>query len=274
LAVDNPTGLFLVNDYVVTHNTKMGKTTFMMNATLHAARFHGEVVLNYQVELSPDEYVGLMAAYLLQRNRNNLTHEDMMEACAIMTRENIQYYIGRNQSLTTVTPVLDLIEDAIRRYGITVVVLDHIHFICRNEKDEVQAQANAMQRIKNMAGTYKIKFIVVGQPRKATAANRGKMVHITDAKGSESFSSDADAVYAIHRDWIREKDPANPPMDDYNPETEVHMLGARFKGNGSTMQTLFFNGATATFREISGAQVPKIDGGQTGQLCYNGNGVE
>ena len=274
LAVDNPTGLFLVNDYVVTHNTKMGKTTFMMNATLHGARFHGEVVLNYQVELSPDEYVGLMAAYLLQRNRNNLTHEDMMEACAIMTRENIQYYIGRNQSLTTVTPVLDLIEDAIQRYGITVVVLDHIHFICRNEKDEVQAQANAMQRIKNMAGTYKIKFIVVGQPRKATAANRGKMVHITDAKGSESFSSDADAVYAIHRDWIREKDPANPPMDDYNPETEVHMLGARFKGNGSTMQTLFFNGATATFREISGAQVPKIDGGQTGQLCYNGNGVE
>lgn len=125
-----------------------------------------------------------------------------------------------------------------------------------------------------MAGRYGVKFIVVGQPRKATQANRGKMVHITDAKGSESFASDADAVFAIHRDWIREKDPANPPMDDYNPETEVHMLGARFKGNGSTMQTLFFNGSTATFRELSMAQEPKIDGGQTGQLCYNSSGVE
>src|SRR5262249_1266340 len=156
----------------------------------------------------------------LKKNRNSLTKKDYTAAAEQLGSQ--RYYLGRNPTLTTVGPVLDLIEMGIRRLGATLVVLDHLHFVCRPEKNEVHAQANAMQRIKNMAAKYKVKFIVVGQPRKSDKTNRGKMIHITDVKGSETFPSDADAVIVIHRDWIRIRDPNNPPKDDYNPETEVH----------------------------------------------------
>ena len=209
-------------------NTKQGKTAWVMNFTVDDAINHNEVVLNYQCELGVDEYSNMVAAYLLKKNRNHLTKEDYKEAARRMG--DAKYYIGRNATLTTVNPVLDLIEAGIRRLGATVVILDHLHFICRNEINEFAAQANAMQRIKNLAIKYGVKFVVVSQPRKANQASKGKLIHVTDFKGSETATSDADAIFVIHRDIIKVKDPANPPTDDYDPQTEVHLLGARAKG--------------------------------------------
>lgn len=228
-------------------NTKMGKTAFIMNITVDDALRHNEVVLNYQCELGVDEYSNIVAAYILKKNRNSLNKEDYLAASKRLG--DIQYYIGRNPTLNTVGPVLDLIEAGIRRLGATIVVLDHLHFICRNEQNETQAQANAFQRIKNMAVKYGVKFIVVGQPRKSRQESKGKMIHIADLKGSETFGSDADAIFVIHRDIIKIKDPANPPKDDYDSQTEVHLLGARAKGDGGTFSVLTFIGEWATFHE-------------------------
>src|SRR5271155_4194200 len=208
-------------------NTKMGKTAWIMNKTIEDSLCHNEVVLNYQCELSVDEYSNMVAAYLLRKNRNSLSKDDYKTASKIM--EGMQYYVGRNPSLNTVGPVLDLIEAGIRRLGATIVVLDHLHFICRNEQNETQAQANAFQRIKNMAVKYQCKFIVVGQPRKAKQEQRGRVIQISDLKGSETFGSDADAIFVLHRDIIPVKDATT--QDDYDPKTQVHLLGARAKGD-------------------------------------------
>jgi DNA primase len=232
-------------------NTKQGKTVFQVNLTVAAALKQKEVVLNYQCELSNDEFSNMVAAHVLRKSRNHLTQEDYHEASRRLADSGCRYYIGRNPALNTVTQVLDLIEAAVRRLGATVVVLDHLHFICRNESNEIQAQANAMQRIKNMAVQYGLKFIVVGQPRKALANAKGKAIHVTDFKGSESFGSDSDAIYTIHRDFVKIVDPKNPPRDDYEPRTEVRMLGARAKGDGATFAELMFNGDIATFQSIS-----------------------
>jgi hypothetical protein len=237
-------------------NTKMGKTCFVMNFTIEAA-LKKEVVLNYQCELSIDEISNMVAAYLLQQNRNSLTTLDYKRAAAILRKEDVHYYVGRNPTLNTVGPVLDLIEAAIKRLGATIVVLDHIHFICRNESNQTEAEANAMQRIKRMAQQYQVKFIVVGQPRKAQQGNKGKIVHITDWKGSETGGSDADAVFALHRNAIVAKDPANPPMDDYEPQVQIHLLGARSKGDGPTFCLLLFKGEKATFCEESQESGPE-----------------
>ena len=230
-------------------NTKQGKSAFVENITMHAARFHGEVVLSYQAELSVDEYSALATAEILKRDRNHLTPADFKEAAAKLA--GVQYYVGRNSTITTVGPALDLIEAAIQRLGATVVVIDHLHFLCRNEQNEIQAQANAMQRIKNLAVKYACKFIVVSQPRKADSKTKGKSLHIPDIKGSETLTSDADAVFVIHREFIKNIDPNNPPQDDYEPETNVHLLAARSKGDGPTFAKLFFVGKTASFCEMT-----------------------
>lgn len=251
--------------FVSATNTGQGKTTFLMNSTLYQAMERGEVVLNYQCEMSPEEIGTLVASHILSRDRNHLTKADYKEAAARMG--DCKYYIGRNPTLTRVDQVLDLIENAVRCLSATVVVIDHIHFLCRNEPDEIKAQANAMQRIKNLADKYKLKIIVVGQPRKALQQNKGKGLHITDLKGSETLTSDSSVVWVLHRDYEKIKDPNNPLPDEYRPETMLAQLKGRMKGDGNALVMLLFNGKLSTFNELH----TNSDGEYT--LFDNGEGV-
>ncbi len=227
-------------------NTKQGKTQFCTQLSLHAARYHGEVVINYQAELDIDEFSNIVASHVLKKSRNNITAEDYKEAANQL--EGVKYYIGRNPTFNTVEPVLELMEQAIRRLGGTLCIIDHIHFLCRNTQNEITTQADAMQKLKNLAVKYGCKIIVVSQPRKAQSNAKGKVLHVTDIKGSETLTSDADAIFAIHRDIIKNKDEST--KDDYSPVTEVHLLGARSKGDGSTFAKLYFAGDICTFNEI------------------------
>lgn len=244
---------------VLATNTKMGKTCWLMNATLDAALAHGEVVLNYQCELEPARFNTMVAAYILRKDRNHLTEADMDEAARRLG--NAKYYVGSNPALNTVGPVLDLIESAIERLGATVVVLDHIHFVCRNASDEIKAQADASQRIANMSKKHRCKFFMVEQPRKSNQQSRGKRLHISDGKGSEALHSDAAAVFALHRDQVTVTDP--PPPDAYSPITNVHLLGgARSKGDGASEARLIFFGNFAAFNEMVNAPTDEqSDGG-------------
>lgn len=230
--------------------TGMGKSVYTMNITVDSAIKQGERVLNYQCELDHKEFVNMMVAYLLTKDRGKLTPEDSKAAAKIMG--DAQYYFGRSTDLNRLTPVLDLIEDAIKRLGITVAVLDHIHYICRNEADPIQALANGMQRIKRMAQKYNVKFIVVAQPRKVEQdISENKDPVLSDIKGSESVTSDADTVMTIVRKPMPNNDPNNPPKDAFSNDAYLHCLKSRNKGDGNAVARLAFRGCYASFREMS-----------------------
>jgi hypothetical protein len=228
-------------------NTKQGKTQFCTQLSLYAARYHNETVINYQAELDIDEFSNIVASHVLKKSRNSVAAEDYQAAAKEL--EGVKYYVGRNPTLTTIGPVIDLLEAAIRRLGGTLCIIDHIHFLCRNTDDETQTQADAMQRIKNLAVKYGCKIIVVSQPRKAPSNSKGKVLHITDIKGSETLTSYADAVFALHRDVVKNK--TEETRDEYSPETEVHLLGVRTKGDGTAMTKLYFLGDICTFKEMA-----------------------
>ena len=233
---------------VMATQTGLGKSTLVHQICLNAARKYGETILNYQAELSIAEMVTLTGASVLRKHRNHLTGEDLERAKGMI--KGVRYYVGSNQNLTTVGPVLDLIESSVRRLGPTIVVLDNLHFICRNEENEVQAQANAMQRVKLMAQKYKLKFIVIGQPRKAKSDQRGKQIHITDWRGGAAAMDDVDTLFIMHREWLKDIDPANPPLDQYDPVTTINRAKGRACGDGPAVTQLLFDGQIATFKEI------------------------
>lgn len=230
-------------------NSGMGKTIFWMNVSVFCARKFNEVVLNYQCELSPDELSNAVAAHVLAHDRNNLAKEDYKKAASLI--KGTRYYVGSDPSLTDFTQVLDLIEAAVKHLGITLVVLDHLHFICGSASDTTKAQGQAMQRIKNMAKVYGLKFIVLGQPRKADQKSKGKRLHISDIKDSGSIGDASDTVYFLHREVITNIDPSNPPMDQYEPETEVSAIKTRSKGKGKPFSKLYYYGPISTFLELS-----------------------
>jgi hypothetical protein len=137
-------------------------------------------------------------------------------------------------------------EAAIRRCGATIAVLDNLHFYSTGIDDEVRVQTAAIKRIKQIAGQYGVKFIVVGQPRKASAQSKGKKTHITDAKGSGSFGDTCDSFMAIHRELSKEEG----KNDIYEEKSLIEMLKTRSKGIGKSSAFLHFFGEFASFESI------------------------
>jgi hypothetical protein len=242
---------------VVATSTGQGKTTFVLQETLEAARKHGEVVLNYQAELTIEQIARIVTAHVLRKHRLELTPDDMKSAAHALA--GAKYYVGRNAALTTITPVLDLMEAAIRRLSPTVAVLDNIHYLVRNEQDQVKAMENAMQRVKSMAVLYGLKFFVLGAPKKAESTAKGKQLHVTDVRGSVAFGDDSDAVFTIHRDMLTNSDDRK---NDYSPQTKLRLVKVRDKGPGDAEVDLMFLGEIATFSEIARLNEPQLFGDQ------------
>ena len=228
-------------------NTSMGKTPFAIQSTLFGARKYNEVVVNWQCELSPAEISVIVAAQVLHKNRNFLTPEDLKVAADQLG--SVEYYVGNNPVITDIMAVLDIVEAAIRRLGATVAVIDNLHFYTTGIDDENRVQTAAIKRIKQMAGQYGVKFIVVGQPRKASAQAKGKKTHITDAKGSGSFGDTCDSFMAIHREVARREE-GEELSDIYEDKVLVEMLKTRSKGIGKSSAYLTFFGEFAEFVQI------------------------
>lgn len=238
--------------YLSATQTGTGKTQLTIQESLNASRKFDEVVLNYQAELTEEEVGEIVTANLLAKDRNELDKEDRLKAAKLL--KGCLYYIGNNPNLTTADEVLDLIEAGVRRVGATTVILDHIHFITQNEKDEYRAQAKAMNRIKRIAQKYKLKFFVVGQPRKPGKKEAGKPIDIYDAKGSEAILSNSDVILLMHREPV--KNMTEETADPLSPEVQIRCMKGRSKGRGSAFKRLYFLGRIAQFREIEPAEEP------------------
>lgn len=229
----------------------MGKSTMVLQATLHGAMHHGEVVVNYQAEMMPGQIDTIIASHLLRKDRLQLVEEDYRSAGRHLG-SNVRYYIGRNTSLTNLGAVLDLMEKAIRRFGATVAILDNLHFLARNEVDPIKAQANAMQRITNLAGSLNVKWILVHQARKADQNHKRKVTHVSDLDGSKAVQNDSSVIFSIHRDEIKHaKTDGETSENEYDPLTEIRLQKSREKGPGGSYAKLMFLGSISTFSELS-----------------------
>lgn len=235
--------------------TGSGKTTWCLdNFELEEVMKHGSVVLNYSAELSPQEFSMLVTANLLEKDRLSLTREDFNEAARRLDAVDAKFYVGYNPDLNRIGPVLDSIEWAIRRLGARIVVLDHLHFLCRGEQNDIKAQADAMQRIKNMAVKYQIIFVVVGQSRKEQPNRKGRPSEASDAKGSETFISDATTTYHLHRGLKREIDWEHPetwPSDLLDNVLDLRLYKCRTKGPGKAVCRQTFVGQFGKFYPYS-----------------------
>jgi KaiC/GvpD/RAD55 family RecA-like ATPase len=233
--------------------TGTGKTAWLMNVLIHAAR-NGKVVLNYSAELSPEEYSNIVAAHLLRKNRTEIATQDLKEASKLIS--GVKFYIGRDPDAHNSDQVLDLIDKAIPILGCDVVAIDHIHHICQGKQNDVKDQNEAIVRIKNIATRHGVCMIVVSQPRKADQNSKGKEIHITDIKGGGGIADASDAVIALHRDFIKSIDPENPPAEPYDSLTKVRLLKGRSQGKGKAYTEIMFLGSLATFTEVAKLDEP------------------
>jgi hypothetical protein len=228
-------------------NSGMGKSTFVLQWTLHNAIKYGRSFVNFQAEMRPAEIATMVAAQVLRKDRNFPTGEDKKLAADQLN--GVQYWVGFDPVLSEINAVLDLLEAAIKRLSPYGVILDHFHHFSTGLTNETQAEAAAMTRIKSIAEIYQVVFINVGQPRKATQQTKGKQIHLTDAKGSEAWGSKANSVVTIHRELNKSDDPTMS-KGVYEDKTLVKLLKGRSMGTGNSACYLTSFGEFASFEQI------------------------
>ena len=236
-------------------NSGMGKTTWVVQWTMYNAKKYGRTILNYQTEMRPSEIATMVTAQTLRKDRNFLTGEDRKLAAKEL--DGIDYYVGADPTLSDINQVLDLLEAAIKRLSPYAVILDHFHFLTTGMDNEQRVQAAAMTRIKQIAATYEVVFINVGQPRKATQQAKGKQIHLTDAKGSEAWGSSSNAVLTLHRELNKSDDPTTT-KGVYEDKVLVKLLKGRSMGTGNSACFLTAFGEFASFEELD---ITHKDGG-------------
>lgn len=235
---------------VFSTDSGQGKSTWVFQATIHAAKEHKQVVLNYQAELTPHQIDTIFTSHLLRKDRLTLEEEDYKKAARLLGSD-FQYYIGRDTSLISIDQVLDLIESGIRRFTPDIVILDNLHFLCRGTgKDVYKEQAAAMQRITNIAASHNLKFIVVHQARKADQQHKGKTKHVSDLDGAKAIQNDSSTIFSIHREEVKHKGGENSD-NEYSPVTEISVKKFRDKGPGGSFTRLMFAGNVCSFGEMA-----------------------
>lgn len=224
--------------------TGSGKTGWVMNVLLHNAINYGKIVVNYSAEVAPADYARRAAAYLTGVHKDRLSRTDYELAASKMS--GAKFYNGYKPG-ANYKEVIELLRWAKRRLGADILVIDHIHFLTRSEKDEIKAQSEAMREIKDLAVEFNVIPIIVAQPRKPQDEFRGREMQTRSIKGSEAMGSDASQVFILHRKRMSESEGEESAV--FSPETKVILDKSR-ESEGRVTK-LLFRGEICKFVEMA-----------------------
>ncbi len=133
---------------------------------------------------------------------------------------------------------METMKAAVRRYGLKLLVFDHLHFLCRSITNQTQEIGLAVQGFKFLAEEMEIPVILIAQPRKH---DQDRPMTAMDLKDSISIFSDCDHLILLHR--------AKGTETAYEPETSVRIEASRYGPGGATV--LYYHGEFSRFDEIT-----------------------
>ena len=111
-----------------------------------------------------------------------------------------------------------------RRDGLDILIVDHLHLMPLDDKDEVKALGNITKALKLLAKELDILVVLVAQLSRSVEQRTDKKPRMSDLRGSGSIEQDADYILFPWR--------AGYYFDDRNPN-EAHILVAKNR-NGET----------------------------------------
>lgn len=237
---------FLAGDLVtLSARVKIGKTTWALNETFYAAERLQVPALFWCLEMRPERLARKLTQMVRQSEDDRLFPLDFLLAQHRI--RNAPFYFGEpNWSNLSVDTVVETIRDAVKRYGIKLLVFDNLHFLVRSSNNQAQEVGKVSRAFKMLAEEMELVVVLISQPRK-TAGARNKIIGHEDIKDSSSVPADSDYVILLHRDRLDVGgDSASETDEVLSPETLVIFDAARFGSGGVTK--LDYDGALSTFR--------------------------
>lgn len=224
-----------------------GKTTWTLNVAAHwAARDLPSLM--YCLEMHVSELIQhvLCAHYQMAEERIDGT------VIASARRDLIRWplYLGANPRVTKPKDIIDLLRQAIRRYGLRLLIFDNIHALARSVDHRTEEVSVLSKEFKALAMEMEIPIVLIAQPRKLTP---GVVMTPWDFKDTVDLYSDADQMLILHREVTakargREATAeADGEQDTVSPLTLVRIAKGRHTKERD--MTLYFEGEYHRFRE-------------------------
>lgn len=182
--------------------------------------------------------------------KQEITNEADIEA----TRRAFQgkpLYLGYSHTRPTLDGVMNTLKAAIRRYGLKLVVFDHLHFLCRSISNQTQEIGQAVQAFKFLAEELEVPVILIAQPRKTQP---DQIMTAMDLKDSASIFSDCDHLLILHR--TRRKGTADDlATEAFDPVCMVRVEASRYSAGGEAL--LYYRGECSRFELIHKQQTER-----------------
>ena len=225
---------------------KIGKSTLALQIVSHNA-LQDIPALFFCLEMRPMK--------VIQKITQSHVRSDeigMMEIERTRTAfRNKPLYLGFCYQRPTIEGIITTLKEAIRRYGLKLVVFDHLHFLCRTLVNQVQEVGQAVQSFKFLAEELEVPIILIAQPRKIQA---NSIMTAMDLKDSSSIYSDCDHLILMHRarKVTKAKDmQEGAPLqtEAFDPMTLVRVEASRYNPGGETV--LYYHGNHSRFDEVT-----------------------
>jgi twinkle protein len=159
-------------------------------------------------------------------------------------------YLGYCYQAPELKMIVETLKEAIQRYGLKLLIFDHLHFLCRSVQNQVQEIGLAVRAFKFLAEEMEIPIVLIAQPRKIQPDS---MMTAMDLKDSSSIFSDCDHLIILHRQRVTGSkeimEGKQPPNNQaYEPLTLVRMEASRYNPGGETL--LYFHGEWSRFDPV------------------------
>lgn len=226
---------------VVSGREKVGKSTFALNILLDFSLKKNIPSLYYCLEMRPERIITKVISNLRFLPRSQITKDDIDVIEAKYRRK--PFYMGHSYNFT-VDKIFETIRDSVIRYGIEILVFDHLHFLVRSITNVSSEIGNVVRKFKLLAEELKIIVILIAQPKKIQS---GKVrMTINDLRDSSSIGQDGDTIIILHRNkLVMPKTAMKKPVSIFSDITEVIVEATRYNPGGIT--ELKFNGELSTY---------------------------
>jgi len=233
------TGMLPGELIVLSAPPKIGKSTFALQIAANKA-LEGVPSLFYCLEMRPARIIEKIIKCHVRKE--NIGTGEIAEVRRAFRGKPL--YLGYAYQRPTLAGTIETLRTAIRRYGLRLVVFDHLHFLVRTLDNQTQEIGQAVQAFKYLAEEMEIPIILIAQPRKIQA---GAVMTAMDLKDSSSIFSDCDHLLILHRARRTSdgKEEVALQTESYDPVTMVRIEASRFNAGGECL--LYYHGEYSRF---------------------------
>lgn len=244
--VDNKDHLFVIEDYIVTHNSALAQQIAENISIKYNVLFHS-------LEMKSAQYTKRSVFRLTGLNNDILTNggvtaEDAMtrvaEASEQLSKLNLFIDDSSECNLTSIEKNINKMID--KKGSCDLIVIDYLQLMGSNNKkvyDRFEIVSNNSRGLKRLANKYNVPILCLCQLSRQLEQRPDKRPILSDLRDSGDIEQDADVVMFLYRDELYSNNPMN--------RGTAELIVAKNREGTCRMIPMLFNGSKTQFLEGS-----------------------